>query len=70
MILQNKTYDALKFIALLVLPLSELIAAFGNIWGLPYAGKITATLVALDAFLGGVVKICSDAYKNYHDDEN
>ena len=70
MILSNKTYDLLKLIALLVLPVSELVAAFGHIWGLPHATEITASLVALDAFLGAVVKICSDAYKNYHGEDN
>ena len=67
MILSNKTYDIIKLIALLILPLSELVAALGHIWGLPRAAEITATLVALDAFLGAIVKICSDAYNNKHD---
>lgn len=70
MILTNKTYDILKLIALLILPVSELITALGHIWGLPHAAEITATLVALDAFLGAVVKICSDAYKNCNGDGN
>ena len=63
MILQNKTYDILKLIALLILPFSELVAALSHIWGWEHGAAITATLVALDAFLGAVVKICSDAYK-------
>ena len=70
MILSNKTYDIIKLIALLILPLSELVAALGHIWGLPHAAEITATLVALDAFLGAIVKICSDAYKNCNGDGN
>lgn len=64
MILKNKTYDILKLIALLILPLSELVAAVAHIWGLPYGAQIVATLVAIDAFLGAVLKISSDAYAN------
>lgn len=63
MIISNKVYDTLKFIALLVLPVSELVAALSHVWGWEHGAAITATLVALDAFLGAVVKICSDAYK-------
>ena len=70
MILQNKTYDILKLIALIILPLSELIAALSNVWGWEHGAAICATLVALDAFLGAVVKICSDAYKNYSGEDN
>ena len=64
MLMKNKTYDVLKIIALLILPLSELVSAIATIWGLPYGQQITASLVALDAFLGAVVKISSDAYHN------
>lgn len=60
--LSNKAYDILKVIALIILPLSELVTALGNIWGLPYASQITATLVAVDAFLGALLKISSDNY--------
>lgn len=70
MILNNKTYDLLKLVALLILPFSELVAAVGHVWGLPYSAEFVATLVAIDAFLGAVVKICSDAYHNGTGKEN
>lgn len=60
--MSNKTYDILKIVALIILPLSELIAALANIWGLPYGPQITATLIAIDAFLGSVLKLSSDKY--------
>lgn len=62
MIISNKAYDILKFIALLILPISELISALASIWGLPYGTQIVATLVAIDAFLGAVLKVSSDRY--------
>jgi hypothetical protein len=64
MLIPNKLYDALKLIALLVLPFSELISALASIWGWSYGPPIVATLVAVDTFLGCFVKICADAYKN------
>lgn len=63
--LSNKTYDILKVIALIVLPVSEFISALGGIWGLPICTELAATLVALDAMLGAILKISSD---RYHDD--
>lgn len=66
MILQNKTYDILKVIALIILPLADLIAALANIWGLPYGSQIVATLVAIHAFLAAFVKVSSD---KYHEDK-
>ena len=60
---KNKTYDVLKFIALIVLPAAAtLYTALGGIWGLPYTQEIPATIMAIDTFLGCLLKISSDAY--------
>ena len=58
----NETYDVLKVIALIVLPLSEFVSALASIWGLPYGQQIVATLVAVDTFLGAMLKISTDNY--------
>lgn len=59
----GKTYDRLKFIALIVLPaVATLYATVGGIWGLPYVEQIPATIMAVDTFLGCLLKISSDAY--------
>lgn len=64
MIFNNKTYDILKDIALYVLPaLATLILALGNIWGIPYAEAIAATITAIDTFLGAILKISSNEYQ-------
>ena len=63
--MSNKAYDTLKFIALLVLPISELVGSLATVWGFPYGDKIVATLVAIDVFLGAVVKVSSDNYHKY-----
>lgn len=64
MILQDKTYDILKLIAMIIMPLADLVAALANIWGLPYGSQIVATLVAVHAFLSAFVKVSSDKYRD------
>ena len=61
--MSNTTYDRLKFIAQVVLPaLGTLYAALAGIWGLPYAEQIVGTIVAVDTFLGVVLKISTYQY--------
>lgn len=63
MILNSPVYDKLKFFAQILLPaLGTLYFALAGIWGLPHAEEIVGTIVALDTFLGVVLKISSDAY--------
>lgn len=59
----NETYDMLKFIAQIVLPAAgTLYFALAGIWGLPYGEQIVGTITAVDAFLGAVLKVSTDAY--------
>ena len=71
--MSNSMYDRLKFIAQVVLPAAgTLYAALAGIWGLPYAEQIVGTIVAVDTFLGVVLKISTYQYtKNLevHDEE-
>ena len=61
--MSNSTYDKLKFIAQVVLPAAgTLYAALSGIWGLPYAEQIVGTIVAVDTFLGVVLKISTYQY--------
>lgn len=53
--LSNKTYDTLKIIVWVFAPLATLIAAVCVIWGVPYSEQITATLAAINAFLGSLL---------------
>lgn len=53
--LSNKTYDILKIIVWVFAPLATLIAAICVIWGIPYSEQITATLAAINAFLGSLL---------------
>lgn len=60
----NKIYDALKWIALYLLPaLGTLYFALSGIWGLPYGEQIVGTITAADTFLGVLLGISSATYK-------
>ncbi len=62
--MKNKTYDILKEAALTVLPaIAAFMVTLGNIWGIPYATEISATIMALDTFLGAVLHVSN---KNYN----
>ena len=69
--MSNKTYDRLKFIAQVVLPAAgTLYAALAGIWGLPYAEQIVGTIVAVDTFLGVVLKISTYQYNKSLEESN
>ena len=64
MILTNKTYDKLKYIALYVLPaLATLILTLGGIWHIPYSEAIAGTVTAVDTFIGALIGISAKNYK-------
>lgn len=61
--MNNKVYDVLKFIALVVLPaLATLIIGVFEIWGLPYGAQIGATITAVATFLGAILSVSSAKY--------
>lgn len=67
MIMNNRTYDILKWIQRIVLPAAAtLYLALGTIWtgviDLPYPEPIAATITAIDAFMGALLGVSSAAY--------
>lgn len=63
MLLSDRLYDILKYIAQIFLPaLATLYVTIAGIWGLPYAEAISGTIMAVDLCLGAMLKISSDAY--------
>jgi len=63
MIMSNRIYDALKFIAQILLPaLGTLYAALAAIWGFPLAEEIVGSVTAVDLFLGVLLGISSSKY--------
>lgn len=66
--MKNKTYDVLKYIAQIVLPaLATLVVSVCGIWHLPYGEPIGSTIMAVDLFLGVLLKIESVKYYHTHE---
>lgn len=64
MVLNDKLYDVLKWIAQIVLPaLGTLYASLAGIWGFPYGEQIVGTILAVDLFLGALLGISNVQYK-------
>lgn len=62
--MSNEVYDILIWIAQIVLPAcGTLYAALAGIWGLPFGEQIVGTILAVDTFLGAVLKISNTKYK-------
>lgn len=62
---RNKTYDILKWIAIVVLPaLGTLYFALSQIWGFPYGEEVIGTIAAVDVFLGTLLGISTNKYNN------
>ena len=61
--MSNKTYDILKWIALIFLPaIGTLYFALAGIWNLPYGEEIVGTITAIDTFLGCLLGVSSATY--------
>lgn len=59
---KEKNYDTLKTIALIMPLFIVFYEGIGKIWNIPYTEQITLTLTAINAFIGGLVKISNIKY--------
>lgn len=67
--LNNKTYDILKYICLVVLPATEALwLTLGKIWSFPYTIEIGATIAAIDVFLGALLGVSNANYNKMLDE--
>ena len=61
--MKNKTYDILKFIAQVVLPLlATFYVTLAELWGLPFSTEISGTIMAVDTLMGGILMKLSNNY--------
>ena len=68
--MNDKVYDVLKEIAQIWLPaIATLYSTLALIWGLPYAEQIVGSIVAIDTFLGAILKISTVKYNAITKDE-
>ena len=64
MVLSNKVYDILKWIALYLLPaMGTLYFTLSGLWGLPYGEQIVGTITAIDTFVAVIIGISKANYK-------
>lgn len=60
----NKLYDVLKWVAILLLPaLATLVAVIFKIWDIPCGPEISATITACATFLGTILGLSALKYK-------
>lgn len=70
MILSNKMYDILKWIAMYLLPaMGTLYFALAGIWNFPYGEEVVGTITAIDTFLGVILGISSSNYSKTKTEE-
>ena len=63
--LNNKTYDVLKWVALVLIPaVGALYFGLSQIWGFPYGEEIVGTLTLIDTFLGALLGISTVNYNS------
>ena len=61
--LSNKAYDIMKYLTIIVLPaIGALYTGLSQIWSLPYAAEIPATITVICTFLGAILCISTAQY--------
>lgn len=65
MIFKNKTFDILKWVALVVLPaIATLLIGIGQIWHIELMPQLAETVTVIDAFLGALLGVSTIQYHN------
>ena len=61
--MKNSTYDFLKIIAQVILPLvATFYVTLAELWGLPFSTEISGTIMAVDTLIGGILMKLSNNY--------
>ena len=61
--MNDKAYNILKYIAMIVLPaIGTLYAALAGIWAFPFGDQVVGTILAVDTFLGALLGISTASY--------
>lgn len=62
-ILTDKTYDVIKWVALILLPaMGALYFGLAGIWNFPYGEQVVGTITVIDTFLGAILGISTVQY--------
>ena len=61
--MSNKLYDVLKYLTIIVFPaIGAAYTGLSQIWNLPYAAEIPATITVICTFLGAILCISTAQY--------
>ena len=61
--MSNKLYDVLKYLTIIVFPaIGALYTGLSQIWNLPYAAEVPATITVICTFLGAILCISTAQY--------
>lgn len=64
----GRTYDYLKFVALVFLPAAAaLYLTLGDLWDFPKVQEVAGTIAAINTLLGALLKVSSGQYFNRDD---
>ena len=67
--MDNKLYDALKYLCQIALPaLGSLYFGLAQIWNLPYAEQVVGTIACITTFIGVLIGVSS--YRYYKEADN
>lgn len=67
-LLGDRTYDYIKFLAQIVLPvIGTLYFGLAQLWGFPHAAEVVGTITLIDTALGGLLSISSAGYRRSND---
>lgn len=54
--MENKTFDTLRTIQSIFVPLATFLIALTDIWKVPYAVQIAATIAGLNVMFGAIIE--------------
>lgn len=61
--MSNKTFDILRTIEAIIVPLFTFLIALTDIWDVPHAAQLAATIAALNVAFGAIIEALR---KNYN----
>ena len=71
MILNNKVYDVLKWVVLVVVPaLTTAYVGLSTIWGWPFADEVAKTSAVICTLLGALLGISTAQYNKQEPPDN
>lgn len=62
--MSNKTFDTLRLIEAVFVPLATFLIAMTDTWDVPHAAQLAATIAALNVCFGGVIEALRKIYNS------